>query len=83
MSYNLNSVNGGYRGLYRVLFGVIKGDTRSLGYSSYARLGSSTGLLPCSGVVMVRMLLLLESDGDSFWDWLLGHLVVGITSKYE
>ena len=34
MCYSLNVYAGLYRGLYRGL-GVIEGDTRSLGYSSY------------------------------------------------
>ena len=36
MSHSLNSLNGGYVGEYiGTTIGVIKGDTRSLDYSSY------------------------------------------------
>ena len=36
MSYSLNSLKGGYKGDYiGGIIGVIKGDTRSLDYSSY------------------------------------------------
>ena len=39
MSYSLNSLKGGYIGGYiRTTIGLIKGDTRSLDYSSYTTL---------------------------------------------
>ena len=42
MSYSLNSLKGGYIGDYvGTTIGVIKGDTRSLGYSSYVLVSSS------------------------------------------
>ena len=48
MSYNLNSLKGGmYRGLYRgTTIRIIKGDTRSLDYSSYEFPEYAPGLLP-------------------------------------
>ena len=41
MSYSLNSLKGGYIGIiYGTTIGVIKGDTRSLDYSSYVLIGN-------------------------------------------
>ena len=45
LSYSLNSLKGGIKGLYRgVLQGISKGHTRSLDYSSFRVLGFGFGV---------------------------------------
>ena len=46
MSYSLNSLKGGFIGDYRGnIIGAIKGDTRSLDYSSYSDIEDLQGAI--------------------------------------
>ena len=71
MCYSLNCLKGGYIGDY-IAIGVIKGDTRSLDYGSYAERSKPVRLQPLESNQQASCRLQILPP------WLLGYCILGL-----